>query len=227
MLILIFIIILFIIIYYFNLNNLIDINKYSNDPIIYNIIKKYYNVSVIEPSIKIKTGNIILYNRYSIPIFNIKQNFDIIKKIINDILIHFNLHKMYYTKVYSFIKTGNLKNTDLIIGIDSNENTIKFYLDFNKYIKCFIINYNNKTNKIKEYKTININNNIIQNINKKISNIINHNNILDSNNIISIYKVNNVDEFHVILKNKLNILNINNIYVISVKNTNEITFYIR
>lgn len=228
-----------ILLYYLVNNNNNNINifknykKYITDKSysLYKIIKLNMNYKpLIEPSVKI-INNSIIYDRFSIPIFDIFYNKINITNIINTIITKQNS----VIKILNFIFNENNTKADLIIGIDGNKNCYKFYIDHGTFILCLIYDFNNYNFTNKKYVKIDdldnklyelLNNNLID-INIVINNYnvyINNKIILDiiNNNISHIYFVKEFNEYHIILLNHYN-----NIYVIGVKDNNEYNFYFR
>jgi hypothetical protein len=219
--------IILILIYLFNLykykktkimlETFLTTNNYNLD--LYNIIKKHLKYEpLIEPSIKIN-NNKIYYDRYSVPIFDIKANIGVIKNIITDLNINTQ-------PIFGFLKNNIKSKYDFIIGIDKNKHVYKFYIDKGKQIICLIYNYINHSIEFKYYnniETFNITDFNMTDLNIFFNDmLINKQFILNliENNVNTIYFV-KPKEYHFILKNP-----INNIYVVSIK-PNEYTLYFR
>jgi len=222
----------------------LNINNYAHNLKLYNIISKHIEIDTIEPSIKFN-GNKVRFNRYTIPIFDIKYNYKKIKLIIKDLIKHKCINLKYEKFVINKIKRAIKKYnnfSDVIFGIDSGFNDkYKIYLDNgNNNMICYIFEESKDMTEKYYYINKKYDKRLIPLINESLIHLGKKYNIYDLklslDNINHTYTVNKLEnEFHFILKNPLDFNTESRIFVIGYKRDvggknekdPEITLYIR
>jgi len=207
------------------------LKKYNCNPILYNIVRKFYKDSIkVEPSIKY---NIVSkkyeMGRYTIPLFYDTHTLNDILEIYNEIIINKLINKKYILKCLDFIKDNFLNKGDLILGLDKNK--FKIYSDRgNTIISMRFPEYKNKILNQVEYKYYDVNDRYKIEVLKYINIIYMMGIIPKKNNWRHVYKSinNNQTEYHISLITPIqsSLFPSEKIYLICVKEK-EITFYIR